>query len=1344
MNIRAYKSSSPPQPGIRFYAWPAVLAGLVVIKGVVSLSQSANVVAVWFGIVYFLVLVLGGVFALRQGLQQAGSNRLFWMLMASGYGLWALDQWLFIYYVIARHMDVPGNSIADPTLFMHVVPFVAALAIQPHLSRSNQSPSRASLNFFLLLFFWVFLYAYVIFPHQYLWNTEQYGARFDVLYAIENITLVVAAAVASARARGAWRLIYLHLLGASALYALSSTLANFAIDTGREYNGSIFSLAQTAAVCWFAWVPLRARQLPPAEVICSQPDAVHTDVTSLLAMLAVVSIPLVGIWEAFRSDQPIGVHTFRLVIVLVSVVVLASCVFLKEHLTARKLEADVRVGNLQQRLSEAALSESEALKGSILSSLENLIAVLNKDGVIRDVNDAWKRNAQQIGSPSWSAAVGTSYMEILRRSAAQWPEAEEVLAIIQTVMNGRVQRLRYDYRCDLSLQPRWFAATATPLRTRDGGVVICFKDITDVKKIEARYGELVETVRAIVWRAEIPTFRITYASKQAEELLGYPAKSWVGEASFWKDHIHPEDRDWVLAFAAEAVAEKRTHEFECRMIAADGRTVWLRNIVNIIGGNGHLGELVCVSVDITERKDAETKLQASDERSRRLVQSSSVAMVVTRGVEQKNELANDRFTALFGYTIEDIPDVDHWWRVAYPDESYREAVRTEWQARMDTAIRNGTDVEPMEAKVRCKDGLTRHIEAHLAFMGDTSLVTLIDLTERKRAEEALRESEARLRLAAQAGKMYAYEWDVATDEVVRSAECIDLLGEGETTQTTRQELMAQVHPDDRDRVAVSCSRPTPQNPNCQVTYRILRLDGGMIWAEKSARAFFDENGKMLRMIGVVADITARKRAEEARFRHTAIVESSDDAIISNNLEGVITSWNAGAERIFGYTESEAVGQPIAILIPPELRDEDDKLQQRLRLGERIEHYETVRVANGGKEVDVSLTISPIRDSEGEIVGTSKIARDITERKRAEEALRESEGRFRLVANTAPVLIWMSGPDKLCAYFNQPWLDFTGREFEAELGNGWAEGIHPDDRKACLEMYTRAFDRREEFTMQYRLRRHDGEYRWVSDTGVPRFNANRSFAGYIGSCIDVTEHKHAEEALSSVSRKLIEAQERERTRIARELHDDVNQRIALLAIELDLLEQNLPDFASQVRSRIQQVGKSVSNIGNDIQAIAHRLHSSKLEYLGIVPAIAGFCKELTEYQKVEIDFRHANIPPDLPQEVALCLFRVLQQALQNGVKHSGVRSFRVELHGAPGEIQLTVSDSGVGFETKSAMTGEGLGLISMRERLHLVKGEISIESQPNHGTTIRAHVPLRSQDNGGGSVDSSSHRAQILT
>src|SRR6266481_4072045 len=141
-----------------------------------------------------------------------------------------------------------------------------------------------------------------------------------------------------------------------------------------------------------------------------------------------------------------------------------------------------------------------------------------------------------------------------------------------------------------------------------------------------------------------------------------------------------------------------------------------------------------------------------------------------------------------------------------------------------------------------------------------------------------------------------------------------------------------------------------------------------------------------------------------------------------------------------------------------------------------------------------------------------VSRDVTRRKLAEEALLESEARFRTMANTAPVLIWMSGLDKLCTFFNRPWLEFTGRSLEQEMGNGWSEGVHPDDLPSCLKVYTEAFDARQPFVMQYRLRRHDGEYRWISDSGVPRYDAQKGFAGYIGSCMDVTELVTKEQAL----------------------------------------------------------------------------------------------------------------------------------------------------------------------------------------------------------------------------------------
>lgn len=351
-----------------------------------------------------------------------------------------------------------------------------------------------------------------------------------------------------------------------------------------------------------------------------------------------------------------------------------------------------------------------------------------------------------------------------------------------------------------------------------------------------------------------------------------------------------------------------------------------------------------------------------------------------------------------------------------------------------------------------------------------------------------------------------------------------------------------------------------------------------------------------------------------------------------------------------------------------------------------------------------------------------LAAAVRERRVAVEELRESERRFRLVANTAPVMIWMSGPDRLCNYFNQPWLEFTGRTLGAELGNGWLEGVHPEDLKDCLDTYTRAFDLRESFKMQYRLRRHDGEYRWVFDIGVPRVDVDGSFAGYIGSCIDITDRKLAEQAMADIRRKLIEAQEQERTWIGRELHDDINQRLAMLAVELEQLQDN----PSEVRSRVQELRKQTTEISNDVQSLSHELHSSKLEYLGAIRGMKSWCREFGERQGIQIEFKSTDVQTSVAPQVGLCLFRVLQEALHNAVKHSGVKRIEVQLREDSGEIHLVISDLGRGFDLETATQGRGLGLTSMQERVRLVNGIVEIQSKPMGGTTVHVRVPLTSE------------------
>jgi PAS domain S-box-containing protein len=455
-----------------------------------------------------------------------------------------------------------------------------------------------------------------------------------------------------------------------------------------------------------------------------------------------------------------------------------------------------------------------------------------------------------------------------------------------------------------------------------------------------------------------------------------------------------------------------------------------------------------------------------------------------------------------------------------------------------------------------------------------------------------------------------------------------------------------------------------------------------------------------------------------------------------------------------------------------------------------------------------------------------------------------------VAELASVLIWMCDADKRCTYVNPALMAFTGRTLEAVLADGWRETIHPDDLPRCLEVLDAAYARHQPFTVEYRLRRHDGEYRWVLDSGIPLLAPDGSLTRYVGSSVDITERrraeeslrwkerelaeaqrlaaigswkwnsstnevvwsdelyriagleprssaaaagnhpqlyppehwaritrcaeeamrsgtpyeldvemfsnggrrwvtargeairdvdgritglrgtvqditarKRAEELLSNQSGRLLEAQEAERARIARELHDDIGQRLVLLSMALQQLQQSA-DSASELQRSVVALSAQTAEIATDVQALSHELHSDKLRLLGVVPAMRDFCSEVSARHNVEVDFTHEDVPETVPPDIALCLFRVVQEGLRNAVRHSAAARFAVSLEGTPKVLLLTVRDGGQGFNPESPPPDRGLGLTSMRERLKLVAGELVINSKPGSGTTVVARVPLQ--------------------
>ena len=475
---------------------------------------------------------------------------------------------------------------------------------------------------------------------------------------------------------------------------------------------------------------------------------------------------------------------------------------------------------------------------------------------------------------------------------------------------------------------------------------------------------------------------------------------------------------------------------------------------------------------------------------------------------------------------------------------------------------------------------------------------------------------------------------------------------------------------------------------------------------------------------------AEQKVRESQEQLSGIVRSAMDAMITVDEQQRIVLFNAAAEEMFGCPQNEAIGSGLDRFIPQFFLQHHEEYLRRF--GESAVTARSMgalgslwAVRRSGQEFPIEASISQA-ESGGKKLFTA-IIRDITERRRTEEAIRESEERFRLVANTAPVMIWMAGPDNLCTYVNQTWLDFTGRSLQEELGEGWLAGLHPEDKQACLEGCNRASGQRKPHEMEYRLRRRDGEYRWILDSSVPRFDVDGSFAGYIGSGIDVTARKQAKDALASVSRKLIEVQEQERRRIARDLHDDISQRLALLVFDVGELQEDYSGSADDRNRRLAEINLQIEEISTGVQSISRQLHSPQLEYLGLVVAMQSFCRDFSKRQGMEVDFFHDQIPNPAPYEISLCLFRILQEALHNAAKHSKVRHVEVRLDTSSNQLCLTIADRGAGFDYQAAMLKGGLGLLSMQERVRMVNGTMEIQSEPMAGTIVKVHVPFTSSN-----------------
>jgi PAS domain S-box-containing protein len=501
--------------------------------------------------------------------------------------------------------------------------------------------------------------------------------------------------------------------------------------------------------------------------------------------------------------------------------------------------------------------------------------------------------------------------------------------------------------------------------------------------------------------------------------------------------------------------------------------------------------------------------------------------------------------------------------------------------------------------------------------------------------------------------------------------------------------------------------------------------------------FRNREGEIVGGLAIVRDVTERKRAEEAlrdsEERYRDLVDNSDVLIGTHDVSGRVLSLNRAVVEVSGFSSADQlVGHSIADFLSPDVRHLFDAYLQEVLTEGRARGLMRVRTRSGGERI-IEYDNSLRREGLGEPV-VRCIGRDVTEQKRAEHALRESEERFRTMANAAPVMIWMSGPDARCTFFNQPWLDFTGGSMEEQIGDGWAVFVHPDDLSRCMDTYLKAFNARAKFEMEYRLRRADGEYRWILDIGTPLFAPPGTFAGYIGSCLDVTEHKQAQDRLQQLSGRLIKLQEQERQRISRELHDTTASSLTALIANLALVRRSASALNSRAHKALSESLDLARQCVREIRTVSYLLHPPLLDELGLASALRWYTEGFAKRSGVSIDLRLPAKLERLPREAETALFRIVQEGLTNIHLHSGspTASIRVareasELAGRE-QITLTLRDEGRGIPPNVLegpdhnIQGLGVGIAGMRERVRQLGGRMEI-STGKTGTVIKATLPL---------------------
>ena len=722
-------------------------------------------------------------------------------------------------------------------------------------------------------------------------------------------------------------------------------------------------------------------------------------------------------------------------------------------------------------------------------------------------------------------------------------------------------------------------------------------------------------------------------------LLGIPRNQLIKNRFF--RFVTPADQPDFRDFLKRTFAGSGEEVCDLAMVKEDDTSFWarLRGTAAVSSREGKRWCRVSVA-DLTIFKHSETALRESQMHVKLATEASGV------GIWEWNVLTGTILWDAQMFRIYDIAPTPGGfvqyadWSTAVLADEFPEAERI----LLDTVSRCTQSRSEFRIHRR-DDGEVRDIQSVQTVRtnekGEAEWVigTNLDITERKQAEAKERESQEQFHTMAEAMPQLA--WMAQPDGFITwyNQRWYDYTG------TTPQQMEGwgwqSVHdPETLPEVLVRWKASIATANPFEMVFPLRRADGAFRPFLTRVTPLKDQRGRVLRWFGTNTDVHELKRAEEASARLAAIVDSSDHAIIGKDLNGIITSWNHGAERLFGYTEREVIGQSITILIPAELPEEEAGILDTLRRGNPIKHFETTRRRKDGTTVEVSLTVSPIRNSSGEVVGASKIARDITERKRMEQKLLASSEELK---------------------------------------------VKNEQLAAMAE--------------QLQAKNDDLERRVAERTA----------------------------RLQALAGELTQAEERERRRIAQLLHDELQQLLIAAKIHLEIVnKRGAPQSSLDV---LHRVGQLISESNDVARSLSHELSPVALQQGDLPRALKWLAGWMKQNHGLSVRIVADSTAEAIDGHVKVWLYQSVRELLLNVVKHAEVERAQVRITGTPdGQLEILVSDRGKGFDPACVWTrledSSGFGLFSIRERLHLMGGRMSVESGPRSGSRFRLVVPLQ--------------------